>query len=622
MTQSHPSEVFEFQAEAKQLLHLMTHSLYSNREIFLRELISNASDACDKLRFEALDHPEYYESDAQARVRIDIDKKKKTLTITDNGIGMSRQEVIDNLGTIARSGTAKFLDQLSGDQKKDAALIGQFGVGFYSAFIVADEVEVYTRRVGLSADDGVHWRCKGEASYEIEPATLAERGTRVVLHLNKEAQSFLDEWTVRGLIKKYSDHITIPVEMKKIDGKDQDGGYEPVNSVQALWTRSRSEITDEEYQVFYKHIAHDYQEPLLWSHNSVEGKLTYTSLLYLPKHPLFELWQRDSAKGLKLYVRRTFILDDAEQFLPLYLRFVKGVVDSNDLPLNVSREILQDSPAVEKIKTALTKRVLDMLKKLSKNGAEYQSFWKSFGAVLKEGPVEDNANREKLAELLRFASTHDADAGEVVSLDLYLERMQPEQKKIYYLVGDTHAAVARSPLLESFRKKGIEVLLLSDRIDDWLMTYMTEYKDKAFQNIARGKLDEIEAAADKPAKPEAQDAVILRVADYLGDRAAEVRASQRLVDSPSCLVLNDYEMGAQMRKIMQAAGQEVPESAPTFELNLEHPLIRKLAAEQDAGRFADLVELVFDQAHLASGEDLADPVAFVNRVNKLLLAAN
>lgn len=621
MSETNKAEVIEFQAEAKQLLHLMTHSLYSNREIFLRELISNASDACDKLRFEAMDNSDFYESDSDLRVRIEIDKKKKTLTISDNGIGMSRQEVIENIGTIASSGTAKFIDKLSGDQKKDSALIGQFGVGFYSAFIVADEVEVFTRRAGAKAEEGIHWRCSGEAEYEIEPSTIEQRGTSVVLHLKKDAKDFLEEWTVRGIIKKYSDHITIPVEMKKTDGES--GEFESVNAVQALWTRSRSEISDEEYQSFYKHISHDFEDPLLWSHNSVEGKLTYTSLLYIPKKPLFDLWQREAPKGLKLYVRRTFILDDAEQFLPLYLRFVKGIVDCNDLPLNVSREILQGSPQVDKIKSALTKRVLDMLKKLAKDDDKYQTFWSAFGAVLKEGPVEDPSNAEKLAALLRFSSTHDSDAGEKVSLDAYLERKPEDQKKIYFLVGESHAAVSRSPLLESFRKKGIEVLLLSDRIDDWLMSHLTEYKETPFQNIARGKLDDLDEKEETDDKKDSEENdLIKRVAEYLGDRVAEVRASQRLVDSPSCLVLNEFEMGAQMRKIMQAAGQDVPESPPTFELNLDHPLINRIESEQDEDRFHDLVEVVFDQAHLASGEDIDDPVSFVNRVNKLLLADN
>lgn len=620
MSESNKAEVIEFQAEAKQLLHLMTHSLYSNREIFLRELVSNASDACDKLRFEAIDNSDFYESDTSLRVRIEIDKKKKTLTISDNGIGMNRQEVIDNIGTIASSGTAKFIDKLSGDQKKDSALIGQFGVGFYSAFIVADEVEVFTRRAGTKPEEGVHWRCSGEADYELSASTIEQRGTQVILHLKKDAKDFLEEWTVKGIIKKYSDHITIPVEMKKTDGDGDE--FEAINAVQALWTRSRSEVSDEEYQDFYKHLSHDFDGPLLWSHNSVEGKLTYTSLLYLPKKPLFDLWQREAPKGLKLYVRRTFILDDAEQFLPLYLRFVKGIVDCNDLPLNVSREILQGSPQVDKIKSALTKRVLDMLKKLAKDEEKYQEFWHSFGAVLKEGPVEDPGNAEKLAALLRFSSTLDSEAGEKVSLDSYLERKPQEQKKIYFLVGESHAAVSRSPLLESFRKKGVEVLLLSDRIDEWLMNHLTEYKEVKFQNIARGKLDDLDEEQAKDKKNEEESDLVKRFAEHLGERVAEVRASQRLVDSPSCLVLNEFEMGAQMRKIMQAAGQAVPESAPTFEINLDHPLIKRIEAEQDQARFADLVELVFDQAHLASGEDLDNPVDFINRVNKLLLNDN
>lgn len=623
------TETHVFQAEAKQLLHLMTHSLYSNREIFVRELVSNASDACDKLRFEALDKDDLYEGDSDLKIRIDVDSKKKTISITDNGIGMSKEEVIANIGTIASSGTARFLENLTGDQKKDSALIGQFGVGFYSSFIVADKVEVFTRRAGSKPEEGVYWCASGEAEYEIGDETIEQRGTRVVLHLKKDAKEFADDWKVRSIVKKYSDHIAIPVEMEKPHyGDDEDKPktpeYEPVNSVKALWTKSRSELKDEDYKEFYRHISHDFEEPLTWSHNRVEGKLDYTSLLYLPGKPLFDLYNRDSPKGLKLYVRRTFILDDAEQFLPLYLRFVKGVVDSNDLPLNVSREILQHSPQVDSIKSALTKRVLDMLSKMAKKDPDkYQQFWDSFGSVLKEGPVEDPSNQEKVAELLRFATTKSDSNTQDQSLDQYIERMPEGQEKIYYIIGDSSTVVRKSPLLEAFKSKGYEVLLLTDRIDEWLMSNLTEFREKQFQDVARGELPDLDKdeKADKSEDEKKEDsALIERVKKYLGDRVSEVRESHRLVDSPACLVIGEQDMGLQMRRIMEAAGQAVPETKPILELNLKHPLVKRVEDTAEEEIFGDLTEILFDQARLSVGEQLDDPVSYVSRINKLLFS--
>ena len=621
-------EKHAFQTEASKLLHLMTHSLYSNREIFLRELISNAADACDKLRFEALEQDELYEGDEDLRIRVELDEDAKTITIADNGIGMDRQEVIDNIGTIASSGTAKFMDNLTGDQKKDASLIGQFGVGFYSSFIVADKVEVFTRRAGLSPEEAVHWVCEGEEEYELETATKESRGTRVVLHLKSDAEQFSNDWTVRSTIKRYSDHIAIPVEMEKPSYNEEEGEkseiaeFEAVNSVKALWTRPRSEIEDDEYKEFYKYLTHDFEDPLLWSHNRVEGKLDYNSLLYVPKKPLGDLWQREAPKGLKLYINRTFILDDADQFLPLYLRFVKGVIDSSDLPLNVSRELLQESPQVDSIKGALTKRVLDMLSKMAKKSPEeYQTFWDAFGAVMKEGPVEDFSNKEKLASLLRFASTNTDSAVQDQSLDQYIERMKNGQDKIYYVVAESFNMALRSPLLEAFRAKGYEVLLLSDRIDEWLMGNMTEYKEKAFQDVSRGSLDleGTDAKSEEEEKDQDKPEVVEALEGYLKERVSEVRASTRLVDSPACLVISDQDMGLQMRKIMEAAGQEVPSSKPILEVNLKHPILNRIQGLSGTEQFDDLAEILFDQASLSVGEQLDDPVAYVQRINRLLL---
>ncbi len=631
MTVESQKETLGFQTEVKQLLHLMIHSLYSNREIFLRELISNASDACDKLRFAALKDDSLYEDDADLKIRLDYDEKAGTITVADNGIGMNRDDVIANLGTIAKSGTAEFLKQLSGDEKKDSKLIGQFGVGFYSAFIVADKVDVFTRRAGTPAEEGVHWESRGDGEFSIEPVNRAQRGTEIVLHLKKDAREFANGWTLRSLVKKYSDHISFPVLMKAEvdDGKDKDGTPEPkeeaVNDATALWTLPRTEIKDEEYKAFYKHIAHDFEDPLTWSHNKVEGKLDYTSLLYIPKRAPFDLYNREAPRGLKLYVQRVFIMDDAEQFLPLYLRFTKGVIDSNDLSLNVSREILQNNDTVESIRNALTKRVLDMLAKLAKKQPEdYQTFWNEFGNVLKEGPAEDFANREKIAGLLRFASTHTGEATQNVSLDDYIGRMKEGQKKIYYLTADSFTAAKSSPHLEVFRKNGIEVLLLSDRIDEWMMGYLTEYDGKPFQDIARGDLDlgDIQTEEDKQQQEKASEehkALLERIRKVLDGQVQEVRVTNRLTDSPACLVVGEFDMGAQMRKIMEAAGQKVPESKPIFEINVEHPLVQRLEKESSDERFNELAAVLFDQATLASGQQLKDPGSYVSRLNRLLL---
>ncbi|MFT6466848.1 molecular chaperone HtpG [Halopseudomonas sp.] len=630
MTVEAHKETLGFQTEVKQLLHLMIHSMYSNKEIFLRELISNASDASDKLRFEAIAKPELLEDQPNIGIRISSDETANTLTIEDNGIGMSREEVIENLGTIAKSGTAGFMQQLTGDQKKDASLIGQFGVGFYSAFIVADKVEVFTRRAGLDNAEGVRWESAGEGEFTIENVAKAERGTRIVLHLKAAESEFADGWRLRNVVKKYSDHISLPIELPKQhmgDDKDKPAEleWETVNRASALWTRARTEVKDEEYQEFYKHVAHDFENPLSWSHNKVEGKLEYTSLLYVPGRAPFDLYQREAPRGLKLYVQRVFIMDDAEQFLPLYLRFIKGVVDSNDLSLNVSREILQKDPAIDSMKSALTKRVLDMLEKLAKKEPEqYATFWKNFGSVLKEGPAEDFANREKIASLLRFASTQQNDDSEVVGLDAYIERMQEGQDKIYYLTGERYNQVKNSPHLEIFRKKGIEVLLLTDRIDEWLMSHLSDYQGKTFVDIARGDLDlgKLEADEDKQAQEEAAKAkadLVQRIKAVLNDSVEDVKVSHRLTDSPAVLVINEDGMGLQMRKILEATGQPAPESKPIMEINPAHPLLEKLDQEQDEARFGDLSHILFDQAALAAGESLQDPGAYVRRLNALLV---
>ncbi|MCK6186649.1 molecular chaperone HtpG [Pseudomonas sp. EYE_354] len=623
-------ETLGFQTEVKQLLHLMIHSLYSNKEIFLRELISNASDAVDKLRFEALSKPEWLEGGAELKIRVSFDKDAKTVTLEDNGIGMSREDAITHLGTIAKSGTADFMKNLSGDQKKDSHLIGQFGVGFYSAFIVADKVEVFSRRAGLDASEGVHWASKGEGEFEIATLDKADRGTRIVLHLKDGEDEFADGWRLRNIIKKYSDHIALPIELPKeqaaAEGEEAPAqAWEVVNRASALWTRPRTEIKDEEYQEFYKHIGHDYENPLSWSHNKVEGKLEYSSLLYVPARAPFDLYQREAPKGLKLYVQRVFVMDQAESFLPLYLRFIKGVVDSNDLSLNVSREILQKDPIIDSMKSALTKRVLDMLEKLAKNEPEqYKGFWKNFGQVMKEGPAEDFANKEKIAGLLRFASTQGEEGEQVVSLAEYLARAKEGQDKIYYLTGETYAQVKNSPHLEVFRKKGIEVLLLTDRIDEWLMSYLSEFDGKTFVDVARGDLDlgnldseEEKKEAEEAAK--AKEGLVERIKTALGDAVSEVRVSHRLTDSPAILAIGEQDLGMQMRQILEASGQKVPDSKPIFEFNPAHPLIEKLDGEQSEERFGDLSHILFDQAALAAGDSLKDPAAYVRRLNKLLV---
>jgi molecular chaperone HtpG len=631
-------ETLGFQTEAKQLLQLMIHSLYSNKEVFLRELISNASDASDKLRFAALSNSSLYENDSDLKVTVAFDKEAKTITISDNGIGMTREDVVSHLGTIARSGTAEFLKNLSGDQKKDSQLIGQFGVGFYSAFIVAERVEVFTRRAGLPAEEGVHWESKGEADFSVESFTKTDRGTTVVLHLRAEDVDFADDWRIRSVVKKYSDHISIPVLMQKTQFETNEDGsektaeeknkapeFETVNTATALWTRPRNEITDDEYKAFYKHVSHDFEEPLTWSHNKVEGKQEYTSLLFVPKRAPFDMWNRDKPRGLKLYVQRTFIMDEAEQFLPLYLRFIKGVVDSSDLPLNVSREILQQSSQVEAMRSALTKRSLDMLEKLAKSDPEqYQSFWKEFGQVLKEGPAEDFSNKEKVAKLLRFATTHTNSENQDQSLEDYVSRMKEGQEKIYYIAAENYTTATNSPHLEVFRKKNIEVVVLYDRVDEWLMGHLSEFDGKSLQDVGKGELDlgklEDQSEKDEKEKLEKEHQSLLeRAQKVLEGHVEKVRATNRLTDSPACLVVGQYDMGAQMRRILEAAGQKVPDNKPILELNPSHPLVVKLDNESDEDRFADLIEIIFDQANLAEGGQLKDPAAYVRKLNKLLL---
>lgn len=626
-------ETLGFQTEVKQLLHLMIHSLYSNKEIFLRELISNASDASEKLRFEALHNDALYEGNPDLDIRIEFDKDARTVTIEDRGIGMNRQDVIEHLGTIAKSGTASFLSNLTGDQAKDSQLIGQFGVGFYSAFIVAERVDVYTRRAGEPAANGVHWSSAGEGEFTIANIDKPVRGTRIVLKLKEDEAEFADGWRLRSLVRKYSDHIAIPVKMLKEelpgegdeDASEQQPELESVNSATALWTRSKSDLNDEEYQEFYKHISHDFADALTWSHNKVEGNLEYTSLLYVPENAPYDLWNREAPRGLKLYVQRVFIMDQADQFLPLYLRFIKGVVDSNNLSLNVSREILQKDPNVDKLRSALTKRVLDMLSKLAKSDAEkYARFWSTFGQVIKEGPAEDYANRDKILKLLRFASTHSGSAEQNVSLEDYIGRMKEGQKKIYYIVADGFNTAKNSPHLEIFRKKEIEVLLLSDRIDEWMMGQLFDFDGHSFQDITKGELDlgETETEDEKKKLEEVakeHEGLVERLNKVLSDRVDSIRITHRLTESPACLVIGDYDMGLQMRRIMEAAGQKVPDTKPIFEINPEHPLIDRLDKEPDEDRFGELALVLFDQAGLAAGAALDDPASYVSRLNKLLL---
>lgn len=617
-----------FQTEVKQMLHLVVHSLYSNKEIFLRELISNASDALDKLRFLALANSSLYENDSDLKITVDYNEALKTITISDNGIGLSWDEAVENLGTIAKSGTKEFLSHLSGEALKDSQLIGQFGVGFYSAFIVADKVTVKSRRAGLAPEQGVVWESKGEGEFSIAEAVKASRGTEITLHLKADEEEFLNEWRLKNIINKYSDHICWPIVMKTVETdedkkeKNKEIKFEAVNKATALWTLQKSEIKDDEYIELYKHISHDFQEPLLWSHNHVEGKHEYISLLYIPSRAPFDLTHQEVKHGLKLYVKRVFIMDDAAQFLPRYLRFVKGIIDASDLPLNVSREILQDNKQVDTIRSACIKRILSMLDKLSKDDVEkYQKFWDEFGLVLKEGPVEDYDNRESVAKLLRFSTTHTGSEKQTVSLQDYVSRMQESQDKIYYVTASSYNAAKHSPHLEIFKKKGIEVLLLSDRIDEWLVGYLSEYDGKKLQSISKGK---IELDDDKDAVKEQEKSLtpmLNQIKEVLADRVKDVQLTSRLTESPTCIVADEQDMGLEMQRILQAAGQKLPEMKPIFEINPEHPLIKRLHEIQDDAQFSEWVQMLFEQALLAEGGHLDNPADFVNRVNKLLIAS-
>ena len=625
-------ETLGFQTEVKQLLHLMIHSLYSNKEIFLRELVSNASDAADKLRFEAIADPALFEQDSDLRIRLSFDKDARTLTIADNGIGMSREEVIEHIGTIAKSGTRAFFEKLTGDAQKDANLIGQFGVGFYSAFIVADKVTLETRRAGLPADAGVRWESAGEGDYTLEAIDKPARGTVITLHLREGEDDFLNDWRLRSILRKYSDHIAIPIEMPKAAGYDEDGnvkqeeGFEVVNQASALWARPKNDITDEQYREFYKHVAHDFEDPLAWSHARVEGRQEYTELLYIPAKAPFDLWDRERKHGIKLYVRRVFIMDDADKLMPLYLRFVKGVIDSADLPLNVSRELLQGSKDIDAIRAGCVKKVLGVLEDLAENQPEkYATFWTEFGNVLKEGVGEDFANKERIAKLLRFASTHADTTEQGVSLADYVSRMKDGQDKIYFITADSFAAAKNSPHLEIFRKKGVEVLLLTDRVDEWVTSHLTEFDGKNLVSVARGALDlgaledESEKASQK-ASEEAMKPLVDALSDTLKDTVKEVRVTHRLTESPACLVVDEFAMSNHLQRMLKAAGQDVPVSKPILEINPEHPLVKKLDASRSQDtRFADLAHIVFDQALLAEGGQLSDPAGFVKRINALML---
>ncbi len=622
MTVDTHKETLEFQTEVQQLLHLMIHSLYSNKEIFLRELVSNASDACDKLRFEALTDDALYEGDSDLKIRVSFDKDARTVTVADNGVGMSRQEVVDNLGTIAKSGTQQFFQSLTGDQAKDTKLIGQFGVGFYSTFIVADKVTVTTRRAGLGAEHGVRWESDGKGAYTLENAEQDRHGTQVTLHLKPDEDEFLEAYRLRHIIKRYSDHINLPIVMA---GEGDDADDETVNQASALWARPKSEISDEEYTEFYKHVAHDFDVPLSWTHFHVEGTQSYTGLLYVPKRAPFDLWDRDKRHGIKLYVRRVFIMDDAEQLMPNFLRFVRGLVDSDDLPLNVSREILQHNRQIDAIRGASVKRVLTLLEELAeKDAAKYAEFWDQFGQVLKEGPAEDFGNRERIAKLLRFASTHSDTAAQEVSLQDYVGRMQEGQEKIYYVTAETFAAAKSSPHLEIFRKKGVEVLLLHDRIDEWMISHLSEFDGKKLQSVAKGSLD-LGALEDKEEKEQlereadAHKDFMDRMRKALGDRIKDVRVSHRLTDSPSCLVVEEDDMALSLQKVLKQAGHDVPAVQPILEINPQHPLVVRLEQAGDEERFADWSSLLLEQATLAEGGQLEDPAAFVARLNQLLL---
>lgn len=638
MTDTHAKESRQFEAEVSQILQLMIHSLYSNKEIFLRELISNASDACDKLRFEAISNDALYEGDSELAVVITADKDAKTLTISDNGIGMSHDEVVNNIGTIARSGTKAFLDSMTGDQKKDSHLIGQFGVGFYSSFIVADKVTVVTRRAGEAG--ATRWESEGKGSYTIESAERAGRGTDIILHLREGEEEFLDDWRVRGIVKKYSDNIELPVKMLEYvppvteDDKDEDGNsseqkepepktpeLEVINSAKAFWTRPKSELDDDGYKEFYKTVAHDWQDPLTWSHNKVEGNLEYTSLLYIPSQAPFDLFEREQKHGIKLYVQRVFIMDENKDLMPNYLRFVKGLVDSNDLPLNVSREILQSNKVIDSIRAGSVKKVLGMIESLAKNDAEkFAQFWSTFGQVIKEGPVEDRSNQERILKLCRFASTHADTSEQTVSLDDYISRMSPDQDTIYYITADSFNAAKNSPHLEAFRAKGIEVLLMSDRVDEWMMAQLQEFDGKKFVSVAKGELELTdEEKAENEKEEEQAKPLIERIKTVLGDKVDDVRVSSRLTTSPACVVMGEHEMALHMQQLLKQAGQAVPDSKPSLEVNIKHALVDKMDKEPDEDRFADLVDVLFGQAIIAEGGQLDDPAGFVKKLNTLLL---
>ncbi len=628
MTVSANAETRGFETEVKQLLDLMIHSLYSNKDIFLRELISNASDACDRLRFTAVSDASLYEDDIELKVKISYDKKNRTVTVSDNGVGMNRDEVIDNIGTIAKSGTQSFLASITGDQKSDANLIGQFGVGFYSSFIVADEVTLRSRKAGDSADKGVEWVSQGKGEYNIKSIEKAGRGTEVILHLREGEDEFLNDWKLRSIITSYSDHIDFPVVMNKTVEPQEEGGEtvieeETVNQASALWTRARSDIKDEEYKAFYKHVAHDFEDPLDWRHNRVEGTTEYISLLYIPARAPFDLYDRESRHGIKLYVQRVFIMEDAEQLMPRYLRFVRGLIDSNDLPLNISREILQGSKLIDNIRNGSVKKVLGMLEKIAKNDPEkYAKIWAEFGKVLKEGPAEDVANREKIAKLLRFATTHTGEEAQTASLEDYVSRMQEGQDKIYYVAADSHSAAKNSPHLEIFKKKGIEVLLLSDRVDEWLTAHLMEYDGKKIQSVAKGELDLDDESSEKKLeqKAKASEKLIKRMKKALEDKVEDVRVTNRLTDSPACIVLNEHDMAMHMQRILKEAGHALPGSKPILEINPDHPIVKKLDSEKSKKKFSDWSDILFDQALLAEGGQLEDPASFVAKLNKMLVS--
>jgi molecular chaperone HtpG len=627
MTVEAHKETLGFQTEVRQLLDLVIHSLYSNKEIFLRELISNASDAADKLRFEALTDDGLYEGEGELKIWVSYDKDRRTVKVRDNGIGMSRQEVMDNLGTIAKSGTRQFFEALTGDQAKDSQLIGQFGVGFYSSFIVADKVTVKTRRAGVGAEHGVHWESSGKGDYTIETEERAQRGTEVILHLREGEDEFLDGWRLRAIIRKFSDHISLPILMHK-EGEEAKGEEETVNKATALWARPKSEITDEEYKEFYRHVSHDFGEPLAWSHNRVEGKMEYTTLLYIPQHAPFDIWDRNQRHGLKLYVRRVFIMDDAEQLMPPYLRFVRGIVDSSDLPLNISREILQQNRQIDAMRSGSVKKVLGLLEHLAKEEPDkYKTFWEEFGRVFKEGIIDDHGNRDPIAKLLRFASTQNTGDEQSISLEDYVSRMKEGQNSIYYITADSSGAARSSPHLEIFQDRGIEVLLMIDGVDEWVVTHLTEFDGKPLKSITQGELDlgklgeakeEVEGAGEKKSV-EVPEALVKRIKDALGERVKDVRTSSRLTASPACLVADEHAMSGHMERLLKAAGHEVPTSKPVLEINAGHPLVRRLDAEPDEERFRDWAHILFDQSLLSEGAQLDNPGAFVKRLNGMLL---